>query len=125
MNPYTIEQTSRNVVTVRFKKVSKGWEQWVLLRSDAHHDNIHCNRDLETAHLKKAKERGALIIDAGDLFCAMIETPDVVKSLANKVRALLTEFFDEWFKRYGTRWSERTCTATFQPCSWWASYSWC
>jgi len=71
MNPHTIEQTSRNVLTVRFKKVSKGWEQWVLLRSDAHHDNIHCNRDLETAHLKKAKERGALIIDAGDLFCAM------------------------------------------------------
>lgn len=44
----------------------------------------------------------ALIWDKADLFCAMIETPDVVKGLAFKVRTLLAEFFDEWTKRYGT-----------------------
>lgn len=42
-----------------------------MLRSDAHHDNIYCNRELEREHLEKAKKRGALIVDAGDLFCAM------------------------------------------------------
>lgn len=44
----------------------------------------------------------ALIWDKSDLFCAMIETPAVVKELAVKVRALFVAFFDEWFKRYGT-----------------------
>ncbi len=44
----------------------------------------------------------ALLWDKADLFCAMIETPDAVKALACKVRALFVAFFDEWFRRYGT-----------------------
>lgn len=44
----------------------------------------------------------ALIWDKADMFMAMIEAPDAVKCLAGKVRALLTDFFDEWFRRYGT-----------------------
>jgi len=48
-----------------------GWEQWILLRADAHHDNLFCNHDLERRHLDEAKERNALICDFGDLFCAM------------------------------------------------------
>jgi len=44
----------------------------------------------------------ALIWEKTDLFCAMIEAPEAVKALADKVRALLVAFFDEWFKRYGT-----------------------
>lgn len=44
----------------------------------------------------------ALIWEKEDLFCAMIETPDAVKSLAGKVRELLVAFMDEWIGRYGT-----------------------
>ena len=44
----------------------------------------------------------ALIWDKADLFAAMIDTPDAVSALAEKVRALLVAFFDEWFRRYGT-----------------------
>jgi len=44
----------------------------------------------------------ALIWNKEELFCAMLETPEAVKALAGKVRALLTAFFDEWFRRYGT-----------------------
>ena len=44
---------------------------WFLLRSDAHHDNPDCDQDMELRHLKMAKDRGAGIIDIGDLFCAM------------------------------------------------------
>ncbi|MBS3762404.1 MAG: hypothetical protein KGZ25_03765 [Planctomycetes bacterium] len=44
----------------------------------------------------------ALIWDKSDLFCAMVETPEAVIALAEKVRALLISFFDEWFGRYGT-----------------------
>jgi len=44
---------------------------WHLLRSDAHHDNPHCDREMEARHLKQAVERNASISDHGDLFCAM------------------------------------------------------
>ena len=44
---------------------------WLMLRSDAHHDSLYCRRDLEEAHLKKALEKNALILDGGDLFDAM------------------------------------------------------
>lgn len=47
------------------------WIGWVLLRTDAHHDNAHCRRDLEKSHLDLAIARNALICDAGDAFCAM------------------------------------------------------
>ena len=42
-----------------------------MLSSDRHHDNKMCDRKLEREHLELAKERGALILDFGDLFCAM------------------------------------------------------
>lgn len=67
----TIEQTSSAVTTVRIDVPDASWEQWILLRSDAHHDSVYCDRDTERAHLVKAKERNALIFDAGDLFDAM------------------------------------------------------
>lgn len=68
---HTTEQNSRNVVTVRFDEPSDGDVYWVMLSSDRHHDNVYCNRNLEREHLDKAIERDALIIDVGDLFCAM------------------------------------------------------
>ena len=66
-----VEPTSRNVVTVRFNGIAAGWEQWILLSADRHHDSIYCDRKLELTHLKQAREREALIADFGDLFCAM------------------------------------------------------
>lgn len=63
----TSKTSVRSVVTI-----PKGGLEWsLLLRSDVHHDNAHCLRDLELRHLKQAKERGAGIFDNGDLFCAM------------------------------------------------------
>jgi hypothetical protein len=44
----------------------------------------------------------ALIWDKSDLFTAMIESPESVKALADKVRLLMVDFFTEWFDRYGT-----------------------
>lgn len=44
----------------------------------------------------------ALIWDKSDLFPAMVEAPDAVRGLANKVGVLIESFFDAWFKRYGT-----------------------
>ena len=44
----------------------------------------------------------ALIWNKADLFIAMAEAPEAVTRLAAEVRKLLTSFFDEWFRRYGT-----------------------
>lgn len=69
--PWNVEQKHRSVTTVRFDYSGVGWEQWILLRTDAHHDNPHCDQRTEKKHLDQAVERNALIIDNGDLFCSM------------------------------------------------------
>jgi len=60
-----------SVVTVRLHDIACGDPVWVLLRSDAHHDSPHCNREFEKKHLDLALERDAFILDAGDTFDAM------------------------------------------------------
>lgn len=62
---------SGNVTKVYFDDTFSGWEQWLWLRSDAHHDSAHCRRDLEIKHLDAAKARNALILDGGDMLDAM------------------------------------------------------
>lgn len=44
---------------------------WFLLRSDAHHDAVGSDRELEEKHLRQAVERKAFILDIGDLFDCM------------------------------------------------------
>lgn len=67
---FTVEQQSPSVTLVRME-VSAGWRQRFLIRSDAHHDNQHCDQVQERKHLEQAKACGAGIFDFGDLFCAM------------------------------------------------------
>jgi len=67
---YRSEHTAPNVLTVRCD-VADGREHWFLLSGDRHHDNPDCDQALELRHLRQAQERGAGIIDVGDLFCAM------------------------------------------------------
>ena len=68
----TIQPVSRQCTVIRVEVPNKSsWEGWILLRSDAHHDNAKCNRTLEKQHLDEAIARNALIMDCGDLFCAM------------------------------------------------------
>lgn len=71
--PYQLEQHPDypNVLTVRMEAPTSGWEQWFMLRSDAHHDNSFCNQVLEKKHLDAAQTLNAGILDFGDLFCAM------------------------------------------------------
>lgn len=69
--PFTVEEQWRNVHNINFKDIKPGWEQDVLLTSDRHHDNAHCDQKLEKRHLDEALKRNAVIIDAGDLFCVM------------------------------------------------------
>jgi len=72
MSPlFKVERTNPQVVSVRCNVKGENWCQWFLLRTDAHHDNPDTDWSLEKRHLDEAVARGAGIIDAGDLFCAM------------------------------------------------------
>jgi predicted phosphodiesterase len=79
--PFTVEHANRNVAVVRLNVSGERWEQSFLLRGDVHWDNPQCNRELELKHLREAKERGAGIIDVGDLFCLMQGKYDPRKSM--------------------------------------------
>jgi len=69
---FSIIEHSRNIHEIKIPTArKKDWEQWIMLSSDRHHDNKHCLQDLELQHLKEAREKKAIIIDNGDLHCAM------------------------------------------------------
>lgn len=69
---WTREQTDVNAFRVTCDvKCNKDWEAWALLSADRHWDNPKSLRDLQIEHLELAKERNAIIIDAGDFFCCM------------------------------------------------------
>lgn len=69
--PWRVVEHARNVHSIRFDNVRGGWEQFVLLQSDEHFDNPHCNRTLYRKHLDEAMDLRAPVIKYGDLFCAM------------------------------------------------------
>ncbi len=68
---FTVARDHPTALSVRMDGIVPGWEQSFLLRADAHHDNAYCDQAMEKRHLEETKERGAGILDFGDLFCAM------------------------------------------------------
>jgi len=68
---WTFEEKSRNVHVLRINLNHWNDEQWILLQSDVHWDNPHCDRAMLKKHLDLALERNAPVLDAGDFFCAM------------------------------------------------------
>lgn len=67
---YTIEQTNRDVVTLRHG-ISADWTQRYLLLADVHFDSPHCNRRLLKSFLEQAKATGAGVFSFGDWFDGM------------------------------------------------------
>lgn len=60
-----------DALLVIYDGISAGWDSWVRLSSDWHHDNILCDRQLLHKHLDKTLERNAIDLVFGDIFCAM------------------------------------------------------
>jgi UDP-2,3-diacylglucosamine pyrophosphatase LpxH len=71
LNNYTVAETAKNVLTLKFTDISAGWFQDLMFSSDHHLDNPYCNRSLLKNHLDTAKENNALAFFFGDVFCAM------------------------------------------------------
>ena len=79
-------------------------ERWFLLSSDRHHDNPHSDHALELKHLREAQERGAGIIDGGDLFCAMGGRGDPRRAKHGVTRpehAMASDYFDSLERHAG------------------------
>jgi UDP-2,3-diacylglucosamine pyrophosphatase LpxH len=80
----------------------------VLLLSDLHWDNPHCDRELLKKHLDQAVERNADILINGDLFCVMNGKADRRSSKSNiRPEHQRENYFDtivntaiDWFKPY-------------------------
>jgi len=70
----------RNVQEIRFEFGRTIKKQTMLLLSDIHFDNPHCNRELLKKHLDQALERDAAICVFGDFFCCMMGSFDPRKS---------------------------------------------
>jgi hypothetical protein len=69
---WSVEETGPTVQTIRIAMDrNKEWSQWMLVTADRHLDNPHSNRAMQKRHLDQAVERGAFVVDLGDLFCAM------------------------------------------------------
>lgn len=67
---FKVRPASRSVVDVEFR-LRAGESQWFLLSADRHWDNPKTDLVMQRKHLEQAVERGAGVIDCGDLFCAM------------------------------------------------------
>ena len=78
-----IVHNSGNVATLYVDNIFEGWELYLLLTSDRHHDSIECDRKMELAHLEEAKKRKAFILDVGDLFDVMQGKFDPRRSYSN------------------------------------------
>jgi hypothetical protein len=68
---WELQELARNIHRIRIRLPRVGDEQWVLLQSDVHWDNPHCDQDLWRTHLDEALQRDAPVLDNGDFFCAM------------------------------------------------------
>ena len=77
-----VTKVNRNVHIID-NTYKSGQEFWFLLTSDRHWDNPDSDWAMQEKHMKQARERGAMIIDAGDFFCAMQGKYDKRSSKSN------------------------------------------
>ncbi len=111
---WQVTHHGRNVHVVKVNpSTSRGWEQWLYLRSDAHTDNAKADHALEVRHLKEAVERDAIIIDCGDALDLMCGVADRRQSKAMlRSSHLAAAYFDrvieesaERYAPYSSHWA--------------------
>lgn len=106
--PHEIRVSDDGTLVLSFQGILAGWEQTFLLSSDRHWDSPDSDRALQKRHLEQAKERGALILDFGDLIDGMGGRNDrrMTKSITRpefNVDGYFTELINgavDWFRPY-------------------------
>lgn len=104
---FQLRTHSRNVHSIKFKLKTQKDKQSILLISDLHFDNPHCDRELLARHLDEAKRRQAPVLICGDSFCAMEGKTDGRASknvrpehCNDRYIDSLVETFADWLKPY-------------------------
>ena len=104
---FELRRHARNVHSLKFKLKTQKDVQSVMLLSDLHFDNPHCDRDLLAKHLDEAKRRGSPVLLIGDSFCAMESSGDLRGSRHLKLSNVLPDYLDSivndfatWLKPY-------------------------
>lgn len=93
--PFRATHYGKNVHVIDCDPVKGPWEQWILLRSDAHTDNPKNDRECELRHLKEAVERRAIILDLGDCLDLMQGVSDRRQNKAQlRSSQLAAAYFD-------------------------------
>jgi hypothetical protein len=102
---FELRRHARNVHSFKFKLKNQHDVQSVMLLSDLHWDNPHCDRELLAKHLDEAKRRQAPVLLIGDSYCCMEGRGDLradrnIRPEHNNNRYLdsLVETFAEWLK---------------------------
>jgi len=111
--PFVVTHHGKNVHIIDCEPTNGEWEQWVLLRSDAHHDNPKCQTELEKQHLDLALERKAIIIDLGDCLDLMQGKGDRRQNKSQlRSSQLAAAYFDrvvdeaaEFYAPYAANWA--------------------
>lgn len=111
-NHLSIARSTPNSHIISMEKISLGWSQKFLLRSDAHHDSPKCDRKVETSDLQQAVEESAGILDFGDMHDAMQGKGDPRSNLddllpqykTGKYLDALVECAAKDYKPYGSNW---------------------
>ena len=63
-----VPESREYALKIRHEGIKAGWEQRYFLMSDCHWDAPECYLKLLHEHLREAKDRNALVIDAGDFY---------------------------------------------------------
>ncbi len=91
-----IRQTGRSIVRVEFDASAPGWEQWVLLSGDRHHDSPAADHARERRQLDLVEHRDALIIDVGDMhdLCGGRGDPRRSRSVVRPEHQMADDYID-------------------------------
>lgn len=105
--PFKLRTHSRNVHSLKFQLRSEKTQQSILLVSDLHWDNPHCDRGLLKEHFDEAKRRDSPIIVVGDSLCLMEGAGDPRGSRNLRIEHCEDNYLDavidtaaEWFEPY-------------------------
>mgnify|MGYP003630338430 FL=1 len=105
---FEVKRNSRNIQEIHLQFNSQKDTRKLLLLSDIHFDNPHCDRELLKKDLDKALEDDAGICIFGDLFCCMMGNYDPRKVKGNLMPChdgpnyfdLVVEEAVEWWRPY-------------------------
>ena len=94
----------RNAKEFARLKTPKLWDSNLAVLFDTGERLISAEPDglMQLPDIQSPLDIAALIWEKEDFYAAMYEEPSAVKELIAMTQGLLTEFLDEWFKRFGT-----------------------